>query len=60
LQFGDDPDQGWQEFTVTVRHGDILVEFTLSDQAAGSSEGAAISVDEFYAIVSAALDKLPN
>jgi len=60
LQFGDDSEQGWQEFSVTVRHGDILVEFILSDQAAGSSEGAAISDDEFYAIVSAALDRLPD
>ncbi|MDH3300556.1 MAG: hypothetical protein OES24_08625 [Acidimicrobiia bacterium] len=60
LQFGDDPEQGWQEFTVTVRHGDILAEFILSDEAAGSSEGAAISDDEFYAIVSGALAKLPD
>lgn len=60
LQFGDDPEGGWQEFTVMVRHGDILAEFTLSDQSAGSPEGAAISDQEFYAIVSDALDKLPE
>jgi len=60
LQFGDDPQEGWEEFTVTVRHGDILAEFTLSAEAGGSAQGEAISDDEFYAIVADAMDKLPD
>ena len=60
LHFGDDPQKGWQEFTVTVRRGDILAEFTLSHEASGSSDGAVISDAEFYSIVSDALDKLPD
>jgi hypothetical protein len=60
LLFGDDPGQGWQEFTVTVRHGDILAEFTLADEWGGSSDGPAISDAQFSAIVSDALDKLPD
>jgi hypothetical protein len=60
LQFGDEPGQGWREFTVTVRHGDILAEFTLSDESGGSSDGPAISDEDIYAIISDALDKLPD
>lgn len=59
LRFGDDPDLIRWERGVTVRKGNVLAEFVLAEEAPDLT-GSAISDDEFDAIVSDGVDKLPD
>ncbi len=57
LLFGDGPEYSRQEFSVTIRQGELLAEFTVGHE--GNSE-ATLSDAAFYTIISDALAKLPG
>ncbi len=57
LLFGDGPEYMRQEFSVTIRQGELLAEFTLGREGNGE---AALSDAAFYTIISDALAKLPG